>query len=241
MIKKEDNDGYIVVETLGAFMMLLLLIVSILSLVNIVTLQARVHYAMTQAAHSISMYSYVFHVTGVDTVLSNANTRGDETRVEISEFQSELDALISGLGTLDTSAIESAGNALYNRGESVVNDPSAMVSAMLTLGIDSTVDAAARSIIRPLVGYYLANSTQSGDEYLKSVQVIGGLEGLNFAPTNMSSTNFIDSDGVLQITVQYDVNYSFGALPLPFDPKLTITQGVKTKLWLGGSGDGYKG
>ena len=42
--------------------------------------------------------------------------------------------------------------------------------------------------------------------------------------------------------VQYVVEYSFGALILPFDePKLHITQEVMTKAWLGGEGKGYTG
>ena len=52
----------------------------------------------------------------------------------------------------------------------------------------------------------------------------------------------LDADGNVKIVVQYDVDYSFGALILPFEePKLHVTQEVVTKAWLGGEGEGYKG
>ena len=55
---RQDQRGYIVVETIGSFLLFTLLIVSILTMINIVTVQARVHAALTQACETVSMYSY---------------------------------------------------------------------------------------------------------------------------------------------------------------------------------------
>ncbi|MCL2202230.1 MAG: hypothetical protein FWB75_09715, partial [Oscillospiraceae bacterium] len=55
---KKDDRGHIAVETVCAFIPFVLLVVSILSLVNIVVLQARVHYALTQTAKTLSVYCY---------------------------------------------------------------------------------------------------------------------------------------------------------------------------------------
>ena len=52
---KRDEKGYIVVETLLAFVLYLLAMLSILSLVNISVVQSRIHYAITEACESISM------------------------------------------------------------------------------------------------------------------------------------------------------------------------------------------
>lgn len=232
---KEDNNGYIVVETLGSFMLFLFLISSILSLVNIVTLQARVHYAITQTAQTISMYSYVLHITSTDTVLSNVDKNASEAKANVNDFKSEVGAFIDGLENMDPGAVNTAGSALAGRAEDIVDDPHAMISSILNLGIDAGVDAGTQALVQTMTGRYLTNGAQSGEEYLQSVGVIGGLSGLNFAPPESASTNLIDKRGNLTIAVQYDVEYTFGGLPLPFEPKLTITQGVKTKLWLGGS------
>ena len=40
---RRDERGYIVVETIGSFLLFVLAVTSILSLINIVAVQARVH------------------------------------------------------------------------------------------------------------------------------------------------------------------------------------------------------
>ena len=48
-------------------------------------------------------------------------------------------------------------------------------------------------------------------------------------------STLLTSDRDVKIVVQYDIDYSFGALMLPFgEPKLHVTQEVRTKAWLGG-------
>jgi len=53
------EGGYIIVETMGTFILFVFLTVSILSLVNIAALRAKMHHAITQAAATLSVYSYV--------------------------------------------------------------------------------------------------------------------------------------------------------------------------------------
>ena len=55
-----------------------------------------------------------------------------------------------------------------------------------------------------------------------------------------NDSTLLDEDGNVVLTVRYAIDYTFGALPLPFpDHRLEITQTVKTKAWLGGNGEGY--
>ena len=95
----------------------------------------------------------------------------------------------------------------------------------------------------------MSNGTQSGDEYLKSMRVIGGLDGLEFyngfnLANPVKESTLLDGNGYLWLRVTYNIDYTFGALPLPWggnEPKLEVTQTVVTKAWLGGSGEGYQG
>ena len=88
----------------------------------------------------------------------------------------------------------------------------------------------------------------SGDEYLKISNVDGGLEGLSFndfltPDLNTKTGNdsrFLTSEENIKIIVEYNIDYSFGALPLPFT-KLHIAQEVMTRAWLNGVGPGYSG
>jgi len=52
-------------------------------------------------------------------------------------------------------------------------------------------------------------------------------------------SRFLDSGGNIKLVVQYEIDYTFGGLELPFK-KLEVTQEVMTKAWLNGYGDGYQ-
>ncbi len=246
---KDDQRGYIVVETLGSFMLLVFFVTSILSLINIVVVQARVHNAVTQAAMTISMYDYCFSAAGYDDDIMKIAGRADEVETEIDTFKTNINTVLDGLNSLSGSNsisqdITTAQN-IYNSGSAVVdqtsgwiesaaNDPKDMIGKLLSFGTTELSEMAFAAMVRPIIGRYLTNGSQSGDEYLKSMNVIDGLDGLKIV-----DSTFLDKNGDVVIRVQYEVEYRFGNLKLPFDPKLSIEHVVKTKAWLGGAGTGY--
>lgn len=248
-----DENGYIVVETTCSFMLFVLLIVSILSIINIVTVQTRVHYAITQAAEMLSMYSYTLDVTGVAGHMVTNATKAEEVRGEIGQMKGSINGVIDAIENLSPSEVGTHGEAAINQakgwGDKAASDPKAMVQSMLNFGLDELQSAAFASLLRPLVGHYLSNGAVSGDDYLKTYRVIGGLDGLDFYRFTVFDLSAVDgqnsalltSSGDVKIVVQYDVDYTFGALLIPFaEPKLHITQEVLTKAWLKGLGEGYK-
>jgi L,D-peptidoglycan transpeptidase YkuD (ErfK/YbiS/YcfS/YnhG family) len=237
-----DQRAYIVVETIGSFMMFVLLVTSILSLVNIVTLQARLHYALTQSATALAIYSSALEMTGAADHLSGGPP---PRRVVAAEFQDNLTALLSGLENLAPGAAGRQGPAAYHRAESGPAGPQEIIRLLLEYGLDESNSAALTAqLIRPLMGRYLANGALDGEAYLRSVHVVGGLDGLAFYGFDLPDPSgapglLIDGNGDIRLAVRYDIDYSFGALPLPFRPRLSVTQTAKTKAWLGGSGERY--
>jgi len=207
-VRKDDN-GYIVVETVGTFIPFLLLVISILSLVNIVTLQARVHNALTQAANTLSMYSYVLYSTGLAEGFATMDSKASSSADSINAVMSGIESVSGGNTTGDT------------RG---------FIEGVLNYGAAQIRNAASEQLVRPLIERYLANDEMSGDEYLRSVRVV------NFG---LSDCIIIDRNENIKLTAEYEIEYTFGALRLPFGPTLKVTQTVVTKAWLGGSGEGY--
>lgn len=245
---KGDEKGYIVVETATAFMLLVLLIVSILSLVNIITVQSRVHYALTQAAETVSLYSYTLEVTGMaESLKSNADKA---EQVNSGQIKKNINEILDGLKSLGQTAEAGKNTAVQVKDwvENTAQDPKQTIQLMLNYGLKEMGDAAFSSLIRPLVGRYLDNGDLSGDEYLKAFHVDKGLKGLEFysfrptagLQTDTHNSTLMDSNGDVWLTVNYEIDYTFGALPLPFEPRLEISQTVKTKAWLGGDGEGYQ-
>lgn len=240
-----DERGYIVVETIGAFLPLVLMMLSILSLVNIVAVQARMHYALTQAAQTVSMYGYVLDVTGAARYITENAGQAEKVQGEIDTARENIGQVLSGIESLSPEEVVQGGQNLWAQAEDLAAmEPKQIVQDLLNYGLNRAGNAAFSTMMRPLVGHYLGNGRLSGDEYLRQAQVIDGLQGLTFTagPTSaIKGSTLMDSQGFLWLNVVYDVDYTFGALPLPFsEPKLSITQTVVTKVWLNGSGEGYK-
>ena len=250
----KDEKGYIVLETISAFLLFTLLIIAILSLISIVTIQARIHSAITQACETVSMYSYVLDLTGAASHIQNNSAKAGAVQGQVDEFKTNVNGLLDGIENLDPNQIGEKGEAVLNQAQAgidnTVADPKGMLQYVLNYGLNQAGSAAFEAMVRPLVGRYLANGELTGDQYLKNYGVKDGLDGLdfyNFDTFNLGSIGandslLLDADGNVKIVVQYDVEYSFGALILPFEePKLHVTQEVVTKAWLGGEGEGYKG
>ena len=248
-----DDNGYIVVETVGAFIPFVFLVVSILSLVNIVTVQARVHYALTQAANTLSMYSYTLEVLGVSNKLTELHYEADKVSKEIGKLRSDMDEILAGLDSFSnvTGAVEGSRNAaarVYGWGEAAAGDPRAALQTFMNYGESELLNLVFEELARPLVGRYLANGELTGDEYLLGAGVMNrhtgatGLDALEFyqfSNAGLGNSVLIDAQGNVKLVVEYEIAYTFGLLPLPFNPSLRITQSAVTKAWLNGSGKGY--
>jgi len=223
--KLKREDGYIVVETVGTFIPFLLLVISILSLVNIVTLQARVHNALTQTANTLSVYSYVLKATGAADSLKSMSGKAAVTGENINAVMNGIESLSRGNG-FSGGGISGA----LSGAEEAAGDPRNVIQSFANYGLNELRGLVFEQFARPLVGRYTANGDMSGDDYLRSVRVI------NF---NFTDCVVIDGNENIKLTVDYEIEYTFGVLRLPFGPVLRVTQTAVTKAWLGGSGEGY--
>jgi len=255
---KRNEGGYIVVETVGSFTLFVFLVISILSLINIVTVQARVHYAITQAAETLSMYAYTLDAMGAADHLMASAGRADAVTAEAEQLVDNTNALFKAVRDLNVSGIGDAGDALYQQADGVAgkiaDDPEDVLQDVMNYGLQKAGSYAFGALVRPLVGRYLTNGTVSGDDFLRAFNVKDGLKGLEFSTFNVIGWNaetgeltaaprddsmLLTSAGDIRIVVSYQIDYAFGALPLPFKD-LEVTQEVVTKAWLGGSGEGYR-
>jgi hypothetical protein len=210
----KEESGHIVVETIGTFVPLVLLVISILSLVNIVSVQARIHYALTQTAMTLSVYSYTLEVTGLSEALNSSAKPSFEPGSVLSDLDSTLTSIRSLVGSY-SSHLENAIPTIDGILESAK-------SSLITTALDG--------LVQPMLKGYLENDYLSGDEYLRRMGILD---------IWLESGTVADSDGNVKLTLQYEIDYTFGALPLPFGPTLSVTQTAITKAWLNGSGEGY--
>jgi len=252
-MQMDDDGGYIVVETVGAFIPFLFMVVAILSLVNIVTLQARMHYALTQAANTLAMYSYALEVTGIANGLSTLDNKADKVSREANAMRNDVEGVLSGIESFsDISGAAGHGEAAVTRafdwGEEAAGNPKEVLQKLMNYGLNEVRGQLFEELARPLVGRYLANGEMTGDQYLRSVGVVNssngqaGLDAIEFhkwGNLGMGNSAVVDKDGNVKLVAHYEIKYTFGVLPLPFEPTLRITQTAITRAWLNGSGKGY--
>ena len=253
----KNEDGYIAVETVGAFVPFLLLVISILSLVNIVAVQARVHYALTQAANTLSMYSYTLELIGVANNLTTLENKAHRVESEAASIKNDIGTVLTCLNFLSGSSDTASGNGdgpgnTSTSGGDLNIEPQEVLQLLMNYSLNELRNVVFEALARPLIGRYLANGDMTGDEYLKSVGVVRtdgsrgvsaeGLAALQFhewSGLGLGNSVMIDRNGNVILTVHYEVEYTFGGLKLPFTPTLRITQTAVTKAWLNGSGKGY--
>lgn len=254
---QRDEHGYIVVETIIAFMLFVFLNMSILSLIGIVAVQARIHYAMTQAAETISMYSYTLEAMGIADHMVASAKRGEKAGKQITDFATNINGVVSAIENTNWSGLSKSAESTYNQvsgfADEIVDNPKSVMQDFLNYGLNKVESLALDRLMEPLMRHYLSNGSMNGDEYLKAFHVVDGVSGLHFyTPNSVTIKNgriltgttddsmVLDSQENIKLVVQYDIDYTFGILPLPWDSgKLHITQEVKTRAWLNGLGKGY--
>lgn len=235
---RKDQGGYIVVETIGAFLLFTLLVVSILSLINIVTVQTRIHYALTQTANELSMYSYVIDALGLSADIKALDETGQKVQGEIDGVRKDLDTIKNGLTTPprsttqffdDLDAVVDAVGSLGGTAQGILQDPKGTFVDVVRYGLDTAKNHMMQKyVIRPMLAKYLENGGQDANSFLIGAGIEGGLDGIL-----LDQSKFIDTAGDITIVASYTIDYTFGALPLPF-AKIQVEQTAKTKAWLGG-------
>jgi len=223
--KQKNEYGYIVVETIGAFIPFVLLVISILSLINIITVQARIHFALTQTAGTLSMYCYTLHATGLADSLMSQDARASEFGENISDVLEGISALKGG--SYDFQNIGGSFDAISN----MAANPKDTLLNFINFGIGELRSRASAALVYPMFSRYLTSGEMTVEQYFEKAYI-----------TNFELTDCVVLDGNenVRMTAEYEVEYTFGALRLPFAPTLRISQTVVTKAWLGGSGEGYK-
>lgn len=234
---RKHDEGYIVVETTLTFTLFILLVVSILSLINIVVVQARVHYALTQTANELSMYSYVIDALGLSDDIKGLDQTGQEVQKKIDGVISDLETIerspgaIAGSGSTtelfdNLDALTEAVGSLADTGKEIIDDPKGTFVNVVRYGLNGAKNWGMQELVmRPMLNKYLKNGTQSAQEFLKAYGVMEELD--------LRDSVFIDSNGDITVAASYEIDYTFGILPVPFT-KIHVEQMAKTRAWLGG-------
>lgn len=242
-MKKDKERGAIVVEATIALTAFIFAIFTILSIVNIYFVQAKVAVALNGAAKEISQYSYLYYKMNVDELDKRASDGTEEYRATTEETISGIDALIDSMGEaqngLETGDFDQLMNAINSGTENIsslattygehLKDPKGFIIGMAKMAGNEIKEEA-----KVLLGQVLAKSFMeknlkafsgdTADEFLKRYRVVGGMDGLDFNYTTLMH----NGENQLQLVVTYDVKV---IELLDIDFEFTFRQMAKATVW----------
>lgn len=257
----KNERGSVTIEATISLSAFMFTIVTILTIVNICIVQAKMSYAVNSVAKEISQYSYLYSLTGlndregeiykaakedtkeVENVLTDINTvyneienLGQTGRQSMDNIDDILNAWDDVNSSVDT--IGSAGSSAMKNIEEIAKDPKNLLFGIAKLGSVKAFDLAkSRLIAAPLAKVMCKKhlvDKKDGDveSYLKYLGVVPSSTGSYLDGLDFSNSSiFPYGSSEIYINVTYDVK----VIPLlPINTTFHFNQTAITHGWLAG-------
>lgn len=214
---KKDDKGVLTVEATISFTIFMMVILTILFIMRIVYAYALVQHAVSQTAKELSMYTYLYQVSGLGGMvgeLQDGAKKGEE------KFNADAESIVKIYeelaGNWDSETLgtvkEEAGNLTTDPMKILGNVKDAIVGNASKDAVNKGFSEISRAM---MAGYIAADSDGAGaDQKLKALQVIGGLGGLNF-----SASSFFEDGQTIDIVVCYTLD---PILPIDLMPEMNL-------------------
>ena len=244
-MRKEKERGAIVVEGIISLTTFMFAIFTILSIVNICYIQAKMNVALHSAAKEISQYSFFYYKFGLDQLDAGlAEGTGDEKQLAMNT--------IDGMGTLMDSLSQANQNAQTGNFEGMVNsieggvdnvdslvdqyadaiadDPKGFILGMGKMALNEMKEGAKQILCQALTKAFMkknlkASPSDDPESFLLRYGVVDGMAGLDFTHTTFLQDG---ASNLIQLVVTYDVRV---IELLGFEYDFTFRHCVLTTAW----------
>ncbi len=253
-----DESGSVTVEATISLSAFMFAIVTILTIVNICVVQAKISIAINATAKELSHYSYLYSLTGLPEGQAKLAKAGKETESDINGVLSDVNTvfteiqnigkaerdeaeditgMLSGIkGSFDN--ISEAGGSLKEQLEELAKDPKGVAMGLAKIAAtDGWNLAMSRLVAAPLSKglckkNLVAEDGGNVEAYLKHLGVVPAANGSYYDGLDFSKSSlFPDGSNEIRVTVSYDVKVI--AL-LPIDFSFHFMQSAVTQGWLYG-------
>ena len=244
-MRKDSERGAIVVEATLSLTAFVFAIFTILSIVNIYYIQAKMSVALDSAAKEISQYSYLYYKLGINKAEAELNEGTEDARATAEDTIDGVASLMDSLSGAKTSAetgdfdnLVSSIESGYSNVDSLVtmyadklaNDPKGFI-----LGMGKMAGNELKEEVKVVLGKVLAKAfmkknlkaykEDDPDAFLRRYRVVDGMDGLDFDYTALMAYG---TSNQIQLVVTYDVQV---IRLLNIDYKFTFRQCAKTLAW----------
>lgn len=243
-MKNQKEKGAIVVEATIALTVFIFAIFTLLQIVNICFIQAKMGTALASATKEVSQYSYLyykFNLNKAEVELGNGTSGArdvtDQTLNGLETLMNEFSDVKSGLDSGDYNSVFQAvsnGTAttkdLVSMYGDTLKDPKAFITGMAKLARSELVNEG-KNVLGELMAYSFMQKNlvespgDDPDSFLKRYHVVDGLKGLDF---RYSSLMAFGTSNEIQMVVTYDVEV---VKLLNIDVTFTFRQVAKSSAW----------
>lgn len=245
-MRKSSERGAVIVEATLSLTTFIFAIFTLLSIVNICYIQARINTALNSAAKEISQYTYFYYKFGLDKLqgiwsegLDDESALAKDTINGVGTLVDSLSDAKSSIDTGDFEGLQSAINSGYTNTESLVtqyadrlaDDPKGLIVGMGQMLLNEGIDDLKSKIMCEVLGKAFikknlkASPTDDPDNFLKRYKVVDGMAGLDFEYSVFLKDG---TSNLIQLVVTYDVRV-LQLLNIDFD--FTFRHCVKTTAW----------
>jgi hypothetical protein len=250
-VSARRSDGAIVIEATVALTAFMFAILTLLLIVDICIVQARIGAALVSAAKSISQYSYLYYKLDLDEAQKRSYEASAESRLTaektIDGIGSLMDSLSdagAGLSAADfdglTSAVRSGAGTVKSLAamyKNELSDPRSFILGMAKLAGTELGEEGKNLLGRVLARSFVernltASPNDAPERFLRRYRVADGLDGLDFTGTSLMAYGRSDD---VRLVVSYDVTV---IRLLDLDIKFRFTQRAGTLAW--GNGVSFK-
>lgn len=245
-MRKDRERGAIVVEATLSLTAFVFALFTLLSIVNIYYIQAKMSVALNAAAKDIAQYSYLYYKLGIDKHEAGMNAGTEDARetaeqtidgigalldnfsdgkeaIQTADFESLIDAIDKGMENVD-SLVD-----MY--GQKLADDPKGFIVGMGKLALNEGKEILKSRVLGQVLGKAFmkknlkAHQKDDPDDFLKRYRVVNGMKGVSFNGTALMAYGTTNQ---IQLVVTYDVQV---IRLLNIDFTFTFRQAAKTTAW----------
>ena len=244
-MRKNKERGAIVVEATISLTAFMFTIFTILSIVNICFIQAKMGVALNYAAKEISQYSYLYYKLNIDEIEQDMNQGTEEARDTAKQTIDGIGSLMNTISdaqhNFDTGNFENLISDIEDGAKSVdslitmyadqlADDPKAFIIGMGKMAGNELGQEGKKFLAQVLAKTFMKKNLMAfpGDDpdlFLKRYHVVNGMSGLDFDGTTLMA---FGESADIYLVVSYDVSV---IRLLNLDFKFTFKQIAKTKAW----------
>ena len=255
------ESGSVTIEATISLSAFMFAIVTLLTIVNICMVQARISYALNVTAKEISQYSYLYGLTGLQNSQSEIYGAGVEDTEDVGPLLSDINTVYNEIENLGKTGNQStdniddilnawdsiaesgeniadAGSSAYNTLKDIAKDPKNLLFGIAKLAANEGLDLAKSKLIaepltKVMIQKHLVNEEDGNVEaYLQALGVVPSATGSYMDGLDFNgSTLFPNGSNEIRLVVSYDVKVI--AL-LPIDFSFHFRQSAVTHGWLAG-------